>query len=69
MSFATILNNWINATYIELVDGVHVRDKVGGFGLLGQSAGEQFIVVQVVDNEEETLKAGVSLGEELDIGL
>ena len=59
----------MNATYIELVDGVHVRDKVCGLGLLGQSAGEQFIVVQVVNNEEETLEASVSLGEELDIGL
>ena len=47
------------------MDGVHVGDKVSGLGLLSQSAGEQLVVVQVVDDEEETLEAGVGLGEEL----
>jgi len=47
------------------VDGVHVGDEVSGLGLLSQSAGEQLVVVQVVDDEEETLEAGVGLGEEL----
>ena len=47
------------------MDGVHVGDEVSGLGLLGQSAGEQLVVVQVVDDEEETLEAGVGLGEKL----
>ena len=47
------------------MDGVHVGDEVSGLGLLGQSAGEQLVVVQVVDDKEETLEAGVGLGEEL----
>ena len=51
------------------MDGVHVGDKVSGLGLLGQSASEQLIVVQVVDDEEETLKASMGLGEELGIVL
>ena len=47
------------------MDGVHVGDEVSGLGLLGQSAGEQLVIVQVVDDKEETLEAGVGLGEEL----
>ena len=57
----------MNGTNVKLVDGVHVGDKVSGFGLLGQCAGEQFVVVQIVDDKEETLEASVGLSEELDI--
>ena len=47
------------------MDGVHVRDKVSGLGLLGQSASKKLIVIQIVDDEEETLETSVGLGEEL----
>ena len=51
------------------MNGVHVRDKVSGFGLLGQDTGEQLVIVQIVDDKEKAFEASVGLGKELDIGL
>jgi hypothetical protein len=53
--------------YIELVDRVHVGSEICRSGHFGESAGEELVVVQVVDDEEEALEAGVGLGEELGV--
>lgn len=46
------------------MDWVHVRGEVSWSRHLGQGASQQFVIVQVVDDEEKTLETGVSLGQE-----
>ena len=53
--------------YIELVDRVHVGSEICWSGHFGESAGEELVVVQVVDDEEKALETGVGLGEELGV--
>jgi len=57
----------INHSYIELVDGIHVGSEVGSSGHSGQSAGEKVVVVDVLNDEEETLETSVGLSEELGV--
>jgi len=49
------------------VDGIHVGSEVGGSGHSGQSAGEEFVVVDVLNDEEETFKTSVGLSQEFGV--
>ena len=49
------------------MNGVLVGNEICWSGHFGESAGEELVVVQVVDDEEEALEAGVGLGEELGV--
>ena len=49
------------------MDGIHVGSKVGSSGHSGQSAGKKLVVVDVLNDEEETLKTGVGLSQEFGV--
>lgn len=49
------------------MDGVHVGGEVGSSGHSGQGAGEKLVIVDVLDDEEETLKASVGLSQEFSV--
>lgn len=53
--------------YIKLMDWVHVRSEISRSSHFGERASEELVIVQVVDDEEESLEASVGLSEKVGV--
>ena len=51
------------------MDGVHVIDEVAGDGDLGEDLSQQFVVVQILDDEVDHFESSVGLDLEIGVAL